>query len=119
MTDPNQVLHETGRAIADIPLWLWILICLAGGFGEAWRASREPAIAWGEICKRVVLRAGASSMFGLVTFMLVWWWVDNPVPAAAIGILVGLIGADIASSLYERWLAKRMGVSPAGPGAQQ
>lgn len=116
MTDPNQVLQDTGRAIADIPLWLWILICLAGGFGETWRASREPAITWAEICKRVVLRAGASSMFGLVTFMLVWWSVESPVPAAAIGILVGLIGADIASSLYERWLAKRMGVQ-AGPDA--
>ncbi len=111
MTDPNQIVQETGKAIADLPLWMWIVLALAGGFGEMWRASRDPSITWGEICRRVVLRAGASSLFGLATFMLAWVATTNPVGSAAMGILMGLIGADIASALYERWFAKRFGLS--------
>lgn len=108
--DPNNIAEETGRAIADIPLWVWVVVSLAGMSGETWRASLEPEIKWQEVARRVLLRTGACAMFGMATYLLATAAGTHPGGSVGVAIICGLIGADSASAVYERWIAKRLGV---------
>jgi len=109
--------HEQQQALADLPIWGVIAVAVAAGFsGEMWRADRD-GLRGRELVYRVILRAGASVVFGLSTMLLVWASGAHVLVAAAIGFVVATMGADVASGLYERWLAKRAGVCevPAKP----
>lgn len=97
------------QSLADIPMWAVILIALAGLAGEM-RQAEMAGITLGEIFRRVLLRWFSSALFGMATLLLVLTMTRNPVLAGALGIVVGLLGADIAGGLYSRWLAKRAGV---------
>lgn len=102
--------HEQQQALADLPIWVVIVIAIAAGFsGEMWRADRDGLRGWA-LVYRVILRAGASVVFGLSTLLLIWASGAHVLVAAAIGFVVATMGADVASGLYERWIAKRAGV---------
>ncbi|WP_213628295.1 phage holin family protein [Pseudomonas sp. Pc102] len=102
--------QEQQQALIELPLWMVALIAIAAGFsGEMWRADKAGLRGWA-LVHRVVLRAGASVVFGLSTTLLGWSIGANLLAAAAVGFVVATMGADVASGLYERWLAKRAGV---------
>src|SRR5690606_38125389 len=56
--------QQVQQTLADLPTWLLILVALAGLTGEMWRADAA-GMAVGELVKRVMLRFGASAVFGL------------------------------------------------------
>lgn len=108
--DPGSAAEEAGKAIADIPLWVWVVVSLAGMSGETWRASLEPEIKWQEVVRRVALRTGACALFGMATYLIATATGTHPGGAAGLAIICGLIGADSASALYERYVAKKLGI---------
>lgn len=102
--------QEQQQALAELPIWVVVVIAIVAGFsGEMWRADKAGLRGW-ELVYRVVLRAGASVVFGLSTLLLIWAAGAHVLVAAAIGFVVATMGADVASGLYERWLAKRAGM---------
>lgn len=107
--------QEQQQALADLPVWVVVVIAVVAGFsGEMWRADKAGLRGW-ELVHRVALRAGASVVFGLSTMLLIWAAGAHVLVAAAIGFVVATMGADVASGLYERWLAKRAGVCDVPP----
>ncbi|MBN3862066.1 pyocin R2, holin [Pseudomonas frederiksbergensis] len=106
--------QEVQQSLADLPTWLLILVALAGLTGEMWRADAA-GMAVPVLVKRVLLRFGASAVFGLATVMLATALGCSLMTAAAIGSVVACLGADVASGLYARWLAKRAGICEAPP----
>ncbi|MFJ3259857.1 phage holin family protein [Pseudomonas sp. NPDC086581] len=103
MTDQQQTLSE-------MPLWAVVIMSIVAGFaGEMWRADKAGLSGWNMV-HRIVLRAGASMIFGLSTMLLVWVAGAHVLAAAAVGFVVATMGADVASGLYERWAAKRLDV---------
>lgn len=110
---------EQQQALAETPIWVVIVVAVLAGFsGEMWRADKAGLRGWA-LVYRVILRAGASVVFGLSTMLLVWAAGAHVLVAAAVGFVVATMGADVASGLYERWIAKRAGVCdvPGEPGA--
>jgi len=97
------------QSLADLPTMLLILVALAGLVGEM-RQADMAGLALSELIKRVLFRFGSSALFGMAALMFVYWLNGNYVLAGAMGIGVGLIGADVAGALYTRWLAKKAGV---------
>ena len=102
-------MADQNQALADLPVWLLILVAVAGLVGEM-RQADLPNVALGEIVRRVLLRFGSSALFGMATLLLSLFIWHDPYVSGALGILVGLLGADIAGALYTRWLAKQAGV---------
>lgn len=97
------------HALGDMPLWLVIMIALAGLSGEMLRASGTDLTA-GELAKRVALRFGACAVFGLASLMLALAAGAPVLAAGGIGCVVAVLGADVAGGLYTRWLARKAGV---------
>lgn len=110
--------QQLQQSLVDLPMWLLILIGLAGLVGEM-RQADVSGVAMGEIVRRVLLRFGSSALFGMATLLLIYAIWHDYVLAGAFGIIVGLLGADVAGALYSRWLAKKAGVCdvPPSPGA--
>lgn len=102
--------QQMQQSLADLPAWMLILVALAGLTGEMWRAEAA-GVAVGVLVKRVLLRFGSSALFGVSMLMFVYWLKQDYLLAGAMGIAVGLIGADIAGGIYARYLAKKAGVS--------
>lgn len=111
--------QQVQQSLADLPTWLLILVALAGLTGEMWRADAA-GMAVGELVKRVALRFGASAIFGLATMLLAMGWGSSMLTAGALGSVVACLGADMASGLYSRWLARKAGVCdvPGSRGAE-
>ena len=101
--------QQVQQSLADLPTWLLILVALARLTGEMWRADAA-GMAVGVLIKRVLLRFGASEMFGIATVLFATAWGSRLTAAAALGSVVACLGADVASGLYARWLAKKAGV---------
>lgn len=101
--------QSTQSALEAMPTWLLILVALAGLVSEM-RQADVPGVATSELVKRVMLRFGSSALFGMATLLLSLSIWPMPYFAGALGILVGLLGADIAGALYTRWLAKKAGL---------
>ncbi|WP_445179569.1 phage holin family protein [Pseudomonas sp. McL0111] len=103
------------QALADMPIWLVILLALVGGVsGEMWRADKEGARGWALI-RRLALRSGACVICGVSAIMLLYAAGMSIWAACAIGCLTAMAGADVAIGLYERWAAKRIGVCEVPP----
>ena len=96
------------QAIADMPFWLLVLISMAGLSGEMLRASGNDLTMW-QIVKRIGLRFMASGFIGMGTLLLVVSGGGDIYLAAGIGIVVAVIGADVAGGLYTQWLARKAG----------
>ena len=97
------------QAIADMPFWLLVLIRMAGLSGEMLRAAGNDLTMW-QIVKRIGLRFMASGFIGMGTLLLVISGGGDIYLAAGIGIVVAVIGADVAGGLYTQWLARKAGV---------
>lgn len=98
--------HQT---LAEMPLWLLMLIALAGLSGELYRADGA-GLTGREILLRVTLRFGASTVFGLASLLLAIAVGAEVLMAGGISCVVAVLGADTAGALYTRMLAKRAGV---------
>lgn len=100
--------HQT---LTDIPMWLVLMLAMAGGVtGEMWRADKE-GMRGLELLRRIALRSGASVVCGLSTMMLLQAADASVWTSGGIGCLTAMAGADLAIGLYERWVAKRLGVT--------
>lgn len=105
------------QALAEMPIWLVIVLSLVGGVsGEMWRADKAGARGWG-LVRRLALRSGACVTCGLSANMLLYALGASVWMAAAVGCLTAMAGADVAISLYERWAAKRLGIEQVSPHA--
>ena len=103
------------QALLDMPIWLVIVLALVGGVsGEMWRADKEGARGW-PLLRRVVLRSGACVVCGVSATMLLYALGMSIWSACALGCLTAMAGADVAIGLYERWVAKRIGVCEVPP----
>lgn len=115
----TQEQQQAQQALADLPIWVVMVLAVVSGVsGEMWRADKIGLRGWA-LFHRVVLRAGASVVFGISTMMLIWVAGAHVLAAAAVGFVVATMGADVASGLYERWLAKRAGVCDLPPSEPQ
>lgn len=94
------------QTLAEMPLWLLVVVSMAGMSGEMLRASGGD-LGGREILLRVLLRFSASGLLGMATLLLAMAaWKDMYV-ASALGIVVAVIGADVAGGLYTRILARK------------
>lgn len=106
MSDP---LEQIGRQISDLPMWVVIVLALASGVsGELWRASSDHELVWSEIAKRVLMRFSSAGLFGFAAFLSMIAAGAHVLMAVAACIIVGTMGADIASAVYARWLEKKL-----------
>lgn len=98
------------QALAEMPIWLVIVLALVGGVsGEMWRADKDGARGWA-LLRRLALRSGACIACGVTAIMLMIAAGMSIWTAGALGCLTAMAGADVAIGLYERWVAKRLGV---------
>ena len=103
------------QALVEMPIWMLVMLSLVGGVsGEMLRADKAGLRGW-PLIRRLALRSGACIVSGVSTMMLLHTAGVPLVAAAAIGSLTSMAGADVAISLYERWAAKRLGVSDVPP----
>jgi len=103
------------QALAEMPIWLVIILALVGGVsGEMWRADKDGARGWA-LLRRLALRSGACIVCGVSAMMLMIAAGMTIWTAGALGCLTAMAGADVAIGLYERWAAKRLGVSEIPP----
>lgn len=98
-------MSEEQRAIFDIPVLLLIVVMFAGMSGEL-RAADVPGATKGEIIRRVVLRFGSSSLIGMASMMLAQWYFTDYMLSGAVGIIAGVLGADVTSALYVKYMAR-------------
>ena len=98
------------QTLIDMPIWVVIVMSLLGGVsGEAWRADKDGMRGW-SLVRRLLLRSGACVICGLSAMMLLHAAGSGVLVAGSIGCLTAMAGADVAIGLYERWIAKRLGV---------
>ena len=98
------------QALAEMPIWLVIVLALVGGVsGEMWRADKDGARGW-VLLRRLALRSGACIACGVSAMMLMIAAGMSIWAAGSLGCLTAMAGADVAIGLYERWAAKRLGV---------
>jgi hypothetical protein len=103
------------QALAEMPIWLVIVLALVGGVsGEMWRADKDGARGWA-LLRRLALRSGACIVCGVSAMMLMIAAGMTLWTAGALGCLTAMAGADLAIGLYERWAAKRLGLSEVPP----
>ncbi len=103
------------QALAEMPIWLVIVLALVGGVsGEMWRADKDGARGWA-LLRRLALRSGACIVCGVSAMMLMIGAGMTIWTAGSLGCLTAMAGADVAIGLYERWAAKRLGVSAVPP----
>jgi len=105
------------QAISEMPLWILILIAMAGLSGEMLRVSGSN-LTTAQIVRHIILRFSASGLIGMATLMLVLAWRHDIYLAGGLGILAAVLGADATSALYTQWVAKRAGVKPPTPPVQ-
>ena len=79
-------MNTEHQALADVPLWLLVLLSMAGLSGEMLRASGTD-LGLRQILQRVALRFLASGLLGMATLLLalaVWsnLYLSNPSPAS-------------------------------------
>lgn len=115
----GEVMTSEQQTLIDMPIWMVIVLSLVGGVsGEMWRADKAGVRGWG-LVRRIALRSGACIVCGLSTMMLLYSAGTSIWAAGAFGCLTAMAGADVAIGLYERWVAKRLGVSDLPPSGDQ
>ncbi|MDF2395798.1 pyocin R2, holin [Pseudomonas sp. 3MA1] len=110
-------MNSEQQALVEMPIWMVIVLSLVGGVsGEMWRADKAGARGW-VLLRRLVLRSGACIVCGLSAMMLLIGAGVSVWTAGAFGCLTAMAGADVAIGLYERWAARRIGLSDQPPGS--
>ncbi|MCU0092233.1 pyocin R2, holin [Pseudomonas koreensis] len=108
-------MNSEQQTLAELPIWMVIVLSLVGGVsGEMWRADKDGARGWA-LLRRLALRSGACIVCGVSAMMLMIAAGMSLWTAGALGCLTAMAGADVAIGLYERWAAKRLGVSEVPP----
>ena len=111
----GRAMTNEQQALAEMPIWLVIVLALVGGVsGEMWRADKDGARGWA-LLRRLALRSGACIVCGVSAMMLMIAAGMSIWTAGALGCLTAMAGADVAIGLYERWAAKRLGISEVPP----
>lgn len=100
---------STDQPLAEMPFWLLVLVSMAGLSGEMLRASGSN-LTMPQILKRIGLRFMASGMLGMGTLLLAMWKWGDLYLSAGLGIVVAVIGADVAGALYTQGLARKAGL---------
>lgn len=109
MADPHQSAADAVKAVADLPLWLVIILAMASGLsGEMLRASAIVDMTWKQIACRILLRFGAAGLVGIGTFMAAVSFDVHVYLSAAMCIFAAVLGGDVASSLIERFAARKI-----------
>jgi len=109
MTDPHQQVGDAIKNIADLPLWIIVVLAMASGLsGEMLRASSITDMTWKQIVCRILMRFGAAGLTGLATFMVAMSYDMHPYTAAAICIFTAVLGGDVTSSLIERFAKNKI-----------
>lgn len=109
MSDTQQTVTQAVKNVADLPLWLIIILAMASGLsGEMLRASALVNLTWRQIAARILLRFGAASLVGLGVFMLAMSFDYHVYLSAALCIFSAVLGGDVASSLIERFASKKI-----------
>lgn len=103
-------MNTEHQALADVPLWLLVLLSMAGLSGEMLRASGTD-LGLRQILQRVALRFLASGLLGMATLLLAMALWNSLYLAAGLGIVIAVIGADVAGGLYTHFLAKKAGIT--------
>jgi hypothetical protein len=112
-------MTDEQHALADMPILMVIVLSLVGGIsGEMWRADKAGMQGW-SLLRRLALRSGACVVCGVSTTMLLYAAGVSILTASAAGCLTAMAGADVAIGLYERWVAKRLGVDESSPASGQ
>lgn len=109
---------STEQPFADMPFWLVVLLSLAGLSGEMLRASGSN-LTLRQILLRVALRFLASGLLGMATVLLAMALWSDLYLASGLGIVVAVVGADVAGGLYTQLLAKRAGLVVPGQGGDR
>ena len=78
-------MNSEHQALSDVPLWLLVLLSLAGLSGEMLRASGSE-LGLRQILQRVALRFLASGLLGMATLLLVMALWNNLYLAAGFTI---------------------------------
>ena len=102
-------MNTDHQALTDMPFWLLVLLSMAGMSGEMLRASGSD-LSLRQILQRVALRFLASGLLGMATLLLAMALWSNLYLAAGLGIVIAVIGADVAGGLYTQLLAKKAGL---------
>ena len=109
MSDPHQAVTDAVKTVAELPLWLIIILVMASGVsGEMLRASSIVDMTWKQITARILMGFGAAGLIGLGLFMVIMSFDNHVYLAAAMGIFAAVLGGDVASSLIERFAAKKI-----------
>jgi len=107
------LMNTEHQTLADVPFWLLVLLSMAGLSGEMLRASGSD-LSLRQILQRVALRFLASGLLGMATLLLALALWSNLYLAAGLGIVIAVIGADVAGGLYTQILAKKAGITTGG-----
>ncbi|VVO55529.1 phage holin family protein [Pseudomonas fluorescens] len=96
--------------LLDMPFWLFITLPLVSGVvGEMWRADKE-GVTGRSLVRRLIMRSGSSMVCGASAIMLLHAANVSIWAVCAGGCLTAMAGTDVVLGLYERWMAKRLGV---------
>ncbi|WP_410952332.1 phage holin family protein [Pseudomonas sp. S1(2024)] len=91
-------MNNEHQALADVPLWLLVLLSMAGLSGEMLRASGAD-LSLQQILQRVALRFLASGLLGMATLLLAMALWSNLYLAVGLGIVIAVIGAEQAACI--------------------
>lgn len=109
MSDTQQAVTAAVKNVAELPLWLIIILAMASGLsGEMLRASALVNMTWKQIACRILMRFGAATLVGIGTFMLAMAFDYHPYLSAALCIFAAVLGGDVASSIIERFANRKI-----------
>ncbi|PHR17872.1 MAG: holin [Sphingopyxis sp.] len=109
MPDTQQTVSAAVKTVADLPLWLIIILAMASGLsGEMLRASALVNMTWKQIACRIFMRFGAATLVGIGAFMLGMSLDWHIYFSAAICIFAAILGGDVTSSLIERFANRKI-----------
>lgn len=110
MPDTHTLATQAAKQVADMPLWIALCLALASGLsGEMLRASALMEMGWRQIAFRIAMRFGAGTLAGLAAFLIAMAYGAHPYLAASACIGIGIAGGDIAATLVERWVTRKIG----------
>ena len=106
---PHEIIAEATEKADQVPLWMVLILAMASGLsGEMLRASTLTGLGWKQIAGLIIMRFSAGMLVGVAAFMAAYAWGVHPYTAAAACICVALVGGDVASTLIQRYAARKI-----------
>lgn len=89
---------------------LYLLALIPAIGGEALRADKE-GLPFGEIVRRVGIRLAANFSVGMVAMLFgLHFLPDSPLLVGGVACLLALLGADIATARYLKYIERKFGM---------